>query len=551
MAERVEFRERIPRECLEQMQVIASGGFGTIYRALHRDWRIPIAVKKLSRDTCSREELLAEARAMDKARFVYILRLFGLYEEEEEGWDSGPRLGIVMEYMENGSLATLLERVKPVPWPLRFRLLHQVALGMNYLHGLHPPLLHLDLKPSNVLLNLELHVRLADFGLSKFKRVTTKQGTERSGDEDDYGGTLEYMPPESLVDINYKPTPATDVYSYAILTWSVLTGEQPYSNLLPKCMSSLLRMHLPRGQRPNMEELKEVTGVEGLEDMKELMKRCWHNDSWERPTFKDCSNETEKIFSCHKSKILPAVRQVQDVLMMMASSPSNESRPSVSVPTPAAAESSHLHTFPPSSLGVAEQCQTLRYEDRPCREDEAVLQRNVRQTEHQQEPGTPQPCSVSMGPRQGGPNKEGEGPNKGEFGSPKTTSPQLRPPASATSLWVLRWQHKYRWALLGNTDWPQQQHESDQGASRGEEEEEEIIMAPSPLISRCVRGASQPSLPPAENPPPYLVHTTSLCGGHDEPQPPTVLSQFPAPHSPLAVGIPAPGAGISGHGGLL
>ncbi|XP_043351894.1 receptor-interacting serine/threonine-protein kinase 3 isoform X2 [Dermochelys coriacea] len=422
MAEWVEFRERIPRECLQGMQFIASGGFGTIYRAQHRDWRIPIAVKKLSRDTCSREELLEEARAMDKARFIYILRLFGLYEEEEEGWDCGPRLGIVMEYMENGSLASLLERVQPVPWPLRFRLLHQVALGMNYLHGLHPPLLHLDLKPSNVLLNLELHVRLADFGLSKFKRVTTKQGMDRSGDEVEYGGTLEYMPPESLVDINYKPAPATDIYSYAILTWSVLSGEQPYPNLLPKCMSSLLRMHIPRGQRPDMEELEEVTGVEGLEDMKELMKRCWHNDSWERPTFKDCSNKTEKIFSCHKSQIVPAVRQVQDVLMMMASFPSNESRPSESVPTPAAAESSHLHASS-SSLGVSEQFQTLRYEDHLSRENKAVPQRSVRETEHQQGPGTPQPCNVSMGPRQGA-----EGPNNGEFGSPKTIPSQLRPP---------------------------------------------------------------------------------------------------------------------------
>ncbi|EMP26819.1 Nuclear factor of activated T-cells, cytoplasmic 4 [Chelonia mydas] len=286
-------------------------------------------------DTCSREELLEEARAMDKARFIYILRLFGLYEEEEESWDCGPRLGIVMEYMENGSLASLLERVQPVPWPLRFRLLPQ----------------------------------LADFGLSKFKRATTKQGMDRSRDENDYGGTLEYMPPESLIDINYKPTPATDIYSYAILTWSVLTGQQPYPNLLPKCMSSLLRMHIPRGQRPDLEELEEVTGVEGLEDMKELMKRCWHNDSWERPTFKDCSNKTEKIFSCHKSRIVPAVRQVQDVLMMMASSPSYESRPSVSVPRPAAAESSHLHASPPSSFGVSEKFHTLRYEDHPSREN--------------------------------------------------------------------------------------------------------------------------------------------------------------------------------------
>ncbi|XP_074838515.1 receptor-interacting serine/threonine-protein kinase 3 isoform X2 [Carettochelys insculpta] len=369
MAAGTEFRERIPRECLEELQFIANGGFGTIYRARHRDWRIPIAVKKLSRDTCSREELLAEARAMDKARFIYILRLFGLYEEEDEGWDCGPRLGIVMEYMENGSLAGLLERVRPVPWALRFRLLHQVALGMNYLHGLQPPLLHLDLKPSNVLLNLELDVRLADFGLSKFKRGTTKPGADRAEEDDSYGGTLEYMPPESLVEVNYKPAPAMDVYSYAILTWSVLTGEQPYPNLLPKCMSSLLRLHIPRGQRPDMEELETVTGVEGLEDMKALMKKCWHNESRERPSFKDCSQETEKIFSCHKSQIVPAVRQVQDVLMKMASSTSNESSPLVKMSVPAAAEGSRPPTPPASSVGLPEQFETLHFGDHPAGEN--------------------------------------------------------------------------------------------------------------------------------------------------------------------------------------
>ena len=47
----------------------------------------------------------------------------------------------------------------PPPWPLAFRLSYQVALGMNFLHTLSPPLLHLDLKPSNVLLDSGLNVK--------------------------------------------------------------------------------------------------------------------------------------------------------------------------------------------------------------------------------------------------------------------------------------------------------------------------------------------------------------------------------------------------------
>ncbi|XP_075768419.1 receptor-interacting serine/threonine-protein kinase 3 isoform X1 [Pelodiscus sinensis] len=359
---------------------------------------------------------------MDKARFIYILRLFGLYEEEEEGWAGGPRLGIVMEYMECGSLASLLERVRPVPWALRFRLLHQVALGMNYLHGLRPPLLHLDLKPSNVLLNPELDVRLADFGLSKFKRGTTKQRAEQSEEDDDYGGTLEYMPPESFVSLNYRPTPATDVYSYAILTWSVLTGEQPYPHLNPKIMSSLLHLHVPRGQRPELESLKEVTGVEGLETMKELMERCWDNESQQRPSFKECSDLTEMIVSCHKSQMVPAVRQVQDVLMKMASSPSHESRPPFNIPTPAAAESSHPHPPPPSSMGLSEQFQTLRFEEPPSRGNGAVPERDPTQTEHRQGPGTPRPSGVNIRPPQGTYDFR-----QGEYGPPNTAPSRSRP----------------------------------------------------------------------------------------------------------------------------
>lgn len=106
---------------------------------------------------------------MDEARFTYILRLFGLFVDEVEadakvaslGEAAAPRLGLVMEFMENGSLSSLRDRVPSVPWALRLRILHQVALGMNFLHSLSPPLLHLDLKPSNVLLDGELHVRVS------------------------------------------------------------------------------------------------------------------------------------------------------------------------------------------------------------------------------------------------------------------------------------------------------------------------------------------------------------------------------------------------------
>nr|XP_056720128.1 receptor-interacting serine/threonine-protein kinase 3-like [Euleptes europaea] len=324
MASPSKFYERIPSDSMKDFHYINGGAFGDIYRARHQDWGIDVAVKILNRydASCTREELLKEARAMDEARFTYILRLFGLFVDEVQVdakvaslADAVPRLGLVMEFMENGSLSTLRDQVPSVPWALRLRILHQVALGMNFLHSLSPPLLHLDLKPSNVLLDGELHVRVADFGLSKFKRGTTQRTCLSGGEGDGYGGTLEFMPPEAFTDLNYKPTPGTDVYSYAILMWSLLTGDEPYSHVHPVNMSSLVRMLIPKGQRPSTEELeKKVREVQKLEELIRLMKRCWSDDKTQRPSFRDCRYETEEIYSCYKHQIVAAVREVQDIL---------------------------------------------------------------------------------------------------------------------------------------------------------------------------------------------------------------------------------------------
>lgn len=95
-------------------------------------------------------ELLEEARKMEMAKFRYILPVYGICREP---------VGLVMEYMETGSLEKLLAS-EPLPWELRFRIIHETAVGMNFLHCMSPPLLHLDLKPANILLDAHYHVKV-------------------------------------------------------------------------------------------------------------------------------------------------------------------------------------------------------------------------------------------------------------------------------------------------------------------------------------------------------------------------------------------------------
>lgn len=96
---------------------------------------------------------------MAKLRNQHVLLLLGVTETLEWDYVSGPAL--VTRFMENGSLAGLLQPKCPRPWPLLCRLLQEVVLGMCYLHSLDPVLLHRDLKPSNVLLDPELHAKVS------------------------------------------------------------------------------------------------------------------------------------------------------------------------------------------------------------------------------------------------------------------------------------------------------------------------------------------------------------------------------------------------------
>lgn len=89
----------------------------------------------------------------------HVLLLLGVTEKLEWEYASGPAL--VTQFMENGSLAGLLQPHCPRPWRLLCRLLQELVLGMCYLHSQNPVLLHRDLKPSNVLLDSELHAKVS------------------------------------------------------------------------------------------------------------------------------------------------------------------------------------------------------------------------------------------------------------------------------------------------------------------------------------------------------------------------------------------------------
>ncbi|XP_068107752.1 receptor-interacting serine/threonine-protein kinase 3-like isoform X1 [Hyperolius riggenbachi] len=300
----------LPYGDLENLELVGSGGFGCVYKGWSRRLQMEVALKMIQGAHSSNMKklmkgLMKERDVMQKASSPHVLRLLGVYEKPE---GKLLELGLVMEFMPNGSLRSLFDNIPDVPWALKFQILHQVVLGMNYLHSMDPPIIHRDLKPCNVLLNKYLDVQITDFGLSKIAGATTSATPS-------FAGTLSYMPPEALNDINYEITRTFDVYSFAILTWTVFSSVEPYLGI----PAPVIQRCVCEGQRPRASDLDRYEHIKMVPKAKELMIRCWDHNPGRRPSFHDCSESTTVMYEAYQEEIVSAVRSVQDFVQQSSS----------------------------------------------------------------------------------------------------------------------------------------------------------------------------------------------------------------------------------------
>lgn len=240
---------------------------------------------------------------MASLRGQHVLHLLGVTEKLEWDYMCGPAL--VTQFMEYGSLVGLLQPHCPRPWPFLCRLLQDLVLGMCYLHSQNPVLLHRGLKPSNVLLDSDLHAKLADFGLSTF------QGGSKSGARSEELD-LAYLAPELLADGNRKASTASDVYSFGILMWAVLTGREIERVAQKSVMQEAV---CERQFRPPLTQLPQPSlETPGLEGLKELMQNCWSHEPKNRPSFQDCRPNMEEALRLVNQEMDAAVSTVKKFL---------------------------------------------------------------------------------------------------------------------------------------------------------------------------------------------------------------------------------------------
>ncbi|KAJ6952640.1 hypothetical protein D5086_033697 [Populus alba] len=196
--------------------IIGEGGFGKVYLGNLIDGR-QVAVKLLSQSSRQGyKEFLAEVELLIIVHHRNLVSLVGYCNEQEN-------MALVYEYMANGNLKDqLLENsTNMLNWRARLQIAVDAAQGLEYLHnGCRPPIVHRDLKSSNILLTENLQAKIADFGLSK----------AFTNEEDSHvitipAGTPGYIDPEFRASGNLNKK--SDVYSFGILLCELITGQPP------------------------------------------------------------------------------------------------------------------------------------------------------------------------------------------------------------------------------------------------------------------------------------------------------------------------------------
>ncbi|XP_043708933.1 putative serine/threonine-protein kinase-like protein CCR3 [Telopea speciosissima] len=286
---------------------IGSGSFGTVYKGKLADGR-KVAIKRGETGTKTKKfqeketAFESEIAFLSRLHHKYLVRLVGFCEEKDEKL-------LVYDYMKNGALYDHLHSKNNVEksssvlnsWKMRIKILLDAARGIEYLHNYAvPPIIHRDIKSSNILLDENWTARVSDFGLSLM-------GPQSPGEE--YlsmkaAGTVGYMDPEYYG--LHVLTAKSDVYGLGVVLLEILTGKRaifkeegegggPTSVVdyaVPKILAGELESVLDARVEP-----PEAHEAEAVELVAFTAVHCVNLEGKERPSMTDIVANLERAFS--------------------------------------------------------------------------------------------------------------------------------------------------------------------------------------------------------------------------------------------------------------
>ncbi|CAI9116054.1 OLC1v1017104C1 [Oldenlandia corymbosa var. corymbosa] len=222
---RLSFDQREIIESMIDKNIVGYGGSGTVYKIELSNGE-SVAVKKLwsrkAKDFATDDQLVLdkelknEVDTLGSIRHKNIVKLYCYFSSLDCNL-------LVYEYMLNGNLWDALHGGKVLlDWPARYQIALGVAQGLAYLHhDLMPPIIHRDIKSTNILLDINYQPKVADFGIAKVLQARGGKDSTTTV----IAGTYGYLAPEYAY--SSKATTKCDVYSFGVVLMELITGKKP------------------------------------------------------------------------------------------------------------------------------------------------------------------------------------------------------------------------------------------------------------------------------------------------------------------------------------
>jgi len=227
------------------IQKIGAGGMGAVYKASQPAMNRMVGVKILHPKLANRKDLVSrfrrEARAMSHLSHPNTVRVF-LYGELDDG-----SLYIVMEFLDGKNLNQIVRAEGPLGLERALSILIQVCGALEEAH--RAGIIHRDLKPENIFLSqqggIKDYPKVLDFGLAKVTEREMRPGSLVLTQEGMVFGTPEFMSPEQAQ--GKTLTPASDIYSLAIILYEALTGKLPFDS---RTSMEFIQLHVMQSPIP-------------------------------------------------------------------------------------------------------------------------------------------------------------------------------------------------------------------------------------------------------------------------------------------------------------
>ena len=285
-------------DVIPQNKELGRGAYGKVFTVKYLG--LPCAAKEIHSlllDGVSPEDkkaikdgFIRECYHSSLIRHPNIVQFMGVYYAKP----SDPRTVdlpiMVMELMDTSLTSFIENNQSKIAMKTKFSILHDVSLGLSYLHGRRPAVIHRDLSSNNVLLTSHLVAKISDLGTAKMIRADSKQTKSRLTTAP---GTPHFMPPEALEETDPVYGTPVDIFSFAGVTVHLFSEEWPTPSAQKKRDPRTKKLVALSEAQRRQQYLDKIPGEANA--LKEMMIRCLDDDADERPPIKEVSEMIESL----------------------------------------------------------------------------------------------------------------------------------------------------------------------------------------------------------------------------------------------------------------